>query len=90
MAANTLPIDALHALDVDSITTIDEATENMIHQLRGRPTDLVELVEIIRWRPLRVVAIPAEAIVHWRSEEPRSWQLVLEWLTIMDVEVNIR
>jgi hypothetical protein len=87
MAAEPLRIDDV--LRVDRVTTIGEATENMIHQLRGRPADLVELVEAIRWRPLHVVAIPAEAILHWRSEEPRSWKLVLEWLTIMGVEVNL-
>jgi len=71
------------------LVTIDEATENLIHQLRGNPTDLTQLVEAVRWRPLRVVAIPAEAIIHWRRTAPRSWKLVLEWLTIMDVEVNV-
>jgi hypothetical protein len=38
---------------------------------------------------LHVVAIPAEAIAHWRTDEPRSWDVVLEWLTTMDVEVNV-
>jgi len=61
----------------------------MIHELRGGPADLVQLVETVRWRPLHVVAIPAEAIVHWRTDEPRSWDVVLEWLTTMDVEVNV-
>jgi hypothetical protein len=81
-----MPIDSL---DVDVVTTIDEATENLIHQLRGRPVDLVELVDAVRWRPLHIVAIPAELIIHWRNEEPSSWRLVLEWLTTMDVEVNL-
>lgn len=71
------------------LVTINEATENLIHQLRGCPTDLAKLVEAVRWRPLRVVAIPAEAIIHWRKDDPRSWKLVLEWLTAMDVEVNL-
>jgi len=61
----------------------------MIHELRGGPADLVQLVETVRWRPLHVVAIPAEAIAHWRTDEPRSWDVVLEWLTTMDVEVNV-
>ena len=70
-------------------TTINEATENVVHQLRGCPTDLVQLVEAVRWRRLRVVAIPAETIIHWRNEEPSSWTLVLEWLTTMDVEIDL-
>jgi len=68
---------------------INEATENLIHELRGSPPDLAKLVEAVRWRPLHVVAIPAEAVIHWRKYDPRSWMLVLEWLTIMDVEVNV-
>lgn len=71
------------------VTTIDDPTENMIRQLRGSPVDLVQLVEAVRWRPLHVIAIPAEAVIHWRTDEPHSWQVVLEWLTSMDVEVNV-
>jgi hypothetical protein len=72
-----------------AVTTIGEATENVVHQLRGRPTDLVSLVETVRRRPLHVVVIRAEVIMYWRAEEPHSWQLVLEWLTTMDVEINL-
>jgi hypothetical protein len=68
---------------------IDEATENVIHQLRGSRLDLVELVETVRWRPLHLVVIPAEAIIRWRTEEPASWQLVLDWLTTMNVDVDL-
>jgi hypothetical protein len=75
--------------EMDLVTTITEPTEHMIHELRGTPVDLVRLVEAVRWRPLHVVAIPAEAIIHWRNDEPRSWKVVLEWLTTMDVEVNV-
>ena len=74
---------------MDLVAAITEPTENMIHQLRGRPADLVQLVEAVRWRPLHVVAISAEAIVHWRTDEPRSWNIVLEWLTTMGVEVTV-
>lgn len=62
---------------------------HLIHELRGGPADLMQLVEAVRWRPLHVVAIPAEAIAHWRTDEPRSWKVVLEWLTTMDVEVTV-
>jgi hypothetical protein len=73
----------------DRRATINEATENVVHQLQGCPTDLVQLVEAVRRRPLRIVVIPAETIILWRSEEPSSWSLVLEWLTTMDVEINV-
>jgi len=68
---------------------MNEATENLIDELRGSPIDLAKLVESIRWRPCRVVNISAEAIIRWRTDDSRSWKLVLEWLTIMDVEVNV-
>jgi hypothetical protein len=35
----------------------------------------------VRRRPLHVVAIPAEAIIHWRPDEPNSWKVLLEWPT---------
>ena len=69
---------------------IDGATEKLIVEPGERPADLVEFVQAARPQPLRVVAIPAEVILHWRSEEPRAWQVVLEWLTRLDVEIHIR
>jgi hypothetical protein len=68
---------------------INEATDNVIHELRGSPTDLARLVEAVRGRPLHVVDISAEAIIRWRTDDPLLWKLVLEWLTTMDVEVNV-
>jgi len=68
---------------------INEATDSVIHELRGSPTDLAKLVEAVRGRPLHVVDISAEAIIRWRNDDPCLWQLVLEWLTTMDVEVNV-
>jgi hypothetical protein len=68
---------------------MDEPTDNVIHGLRGSPTDLVKLVEAVRGRPVRVVDISAEAIIHWRTDDPYLWKLVLEWLTTMDVDVNV-
>jgi len=35
------------------------------------------------------VDISTETIIRWRKDDPRSWKLVLEWLTTMDVEVNL-
>jgi len=53
------------------------------------PTDLIELVNAVHCQPLHVVAVPAETVIHWRKDEPDSWKLVLEWLTAMDVEINV-
>ena len=72
-----------------SARTIDEATEKLTIEPGERPADLVDLVQAVRGQSVRVVAIPAEVILHWRNEEPRSWQIVLEWLTRMDVEIHV-
>jgi hypothetical protein len=68
---------------------INEATDNVIRELRGSPTDLAKLVEAVRGRPLHVVEISAEAIIRWRNDDPCLWKLVLEWLTTMDVEITV-
>jgi hypothetical protein len=68
---------------------INEATEHLIHELRTTTGELWELVDAVRWRPLHVVAIRAEQIVRWRTDDADSWQLVLEWLTQMDVDVDL-
>ena len=65
------------------------ATDNVIPELRGSPTDLAKLVEAVRGRPLHVVEISAEAIIRWRNDDPCLWKLVLEWLTTMDVDINV-
>jgi hypothetical protein len=71
------------------LATIRQATQRLIHELAGRPTKLRELVDAVRRQSLPIVALSAEEIIHWREDEPRSWELVLEWLTIMDVEINV-
>jgi len=68
---------------------INQATDSVIHELRGSPTDLAKLVEAVRGRPLHVVDISAEAILRWRHDDPCLWKLVLEWLTTMDVEITV-
>jgi hypothetical protein len=68
---------------------INEATDSVIHELRGSPTDLAKLVEAVRGRPLHAVDISAEAILRWRHDDPCLWKLVLEWLTTMDVEITV-
>jgi hypothetical protein len=69
---------------------INEAADGVIQELTGSPTDLARLVEAVRGRPLHVVDISAEAILRWRNDDPYLWKRVLEWLTVMDVEVNVR
>jgi hypothetical protein len=64
-------------------------TETLVRELQGRSRDLTELVDAVRRGPLRAVGIPAEKIIHWRRDEPHSWELVLEWLTLMDVEIDV-
>jgi len=68
---------------------INQATDSVIHELRGSPTDLAKLVEAVRGRPLHVVDISAEAILRWRHDDPCLWKLVLEWLTTLDVDINV-
>jgi hypothetical protein len=71
------------------LVMMNEATENLIDELRGSSIDLAKLIEAIRWRPCRVVNISAEVIIRWRKDDPRSWKLVLEWLTTMGVAINV-
>ena len=68
---------------------INEATDRVIHELRGSPTDLAKLVEAVRGRPRHVVDISAETIIRWRNDDPCLWKLVLEWLTAMDVDITV-
>jgi hypothetical protein len=68
---------------------INAATDDVIHELRGSPTDLAKFVEAVRRRRPHAVDISAEAIIRWRNDDPCLWKLVLEWLTTMDVEVNV-
>jgi len=68
----------------------DEPPHTFVVQLGARPADLVDdVAEAVRWRALRAVAIPAEVVLHWRSEDSRAWQILLEWLTRMDVEIEV-
>ena len=68
---------------------INEATDRVIHELRGSPTDLAKLVEAVRGQPRHVVDISADAIIRWRNDDPCLWKLVLEWLTTMDVDITL-
>ena len=68
---------------------INEATDRVIHELRGSPTDLAKLVEAVRGQPRHVVDISADAIIRWRNDDPCLWKLVLEWLTAMDVDITV-
>ena len=68
---------------------INEATDRVIHELRGSPTDLAKLVEAVRGQPRHVVDISADAIIRWRNDDPCLWKLVLERLTAMDVDITV-
>jgi len=68
---------------------MDEATEELLRDLRGSPTDLEKLVNRIDQRRPRVVAISANAIARWNKDDPRAWERVREWLTKQGVRVMV-
>ena len=68
----------------------DEPPHTLVVERGARPADLVDdIAEAVRWRSLRAVAIRAEVVLHWRREDSRSWQILLEWLTRMDIEIEV-
>jgi hypothetical protein len=60
---------------------MDRATEQLLRELRGSPTDLAKLVERVQRCPGRVVAIPGPALARWRKDDPDAWERVHAWLT---------
>ena len=67
----------------------DEATAELLCELRGSPTDLAKLVKRIHQRHRTVVAISANAITRWNKDDPNSWERVHEWLTKRDVRIRV-
>ena len=59
---------------------MDEATKQLLRELRGSPTDLAKLVERVQRRPDRLVAIPGPAVARWRKDDPDAWERVRAWL----------
>jgi hypothetical protein len=68
---------------------MDMATETLLRELRGSPTDLAKLVVSVHERHQGCVAVSAPAIARWNRDDPRSWTLVQEWLTREGVEVLV-
>ena len=67
----------------------DEATAELLCELRGSPTDLAKLVKRINQRHRTVVAISANAITRWNKDDPNSWERVREWLTRQKVRIIV-
>jgi len=60
---------------------MDEATEKLLRELRGSPTDLAKMVARIHQRRRGVVAVSANAIARWNKDDPHAWARVRDWLT---------
>jgi len=71
------------------LSAMDEATEKLLRELRGSPTDLAKMVERIHQRRRRVVAISAGAITRWNKDDPSSWARVYDWLTKQGVRLVV-
>jgi hypothetical protein len=69
---------------------MDTATETLLRELRGSPTDLAKLVVTVQQRRRGWVAVSAPAVARWNRDDPRSWTLVQEWLTREGVDVLIQ
>jgi hypothetical protein len=71
------------------IALSDQATEALLCDLRGSPTDLAKLVKRIHQRRRTLVAISAKAITRWNKDDPNSWERVRGWLTEHDVRIRV-
>jgi hypothetical protein len=72
--------------DRTNVSTPDKATEQLLHELKGSPTDLAKLVIRIAARHRTVVPISAVAIARWNKDDPGSWDRVRAWLTTTGVQ----
>jgi len=70
-----------------TLAAMDEATEALLRDLRGSPTDLAKLVKRVHERRRPVVAISPKAIARWNKDDPDSWGRVCEWLTRQGVRI---
>jgi len=71
------------------LSLLDGATEELIRDLRGSPTDLAKLVKSIDDRGRAVVPLSAKALARWNKDDPDSWDRVREWLTARGVRLVI-
>ena len=77
-------IEAIY--DRTDLSALDEATEQLLHELKRSPTDLAKLVMRVACRRRTVVPISVAAIARWNKDDPDSWARVSEWLTTRDVK----
>jgi len=68
------------------LSALDEATEQLLHGLKGSPTDLAKLVMRLAPRRRTVVPISVAAIARWNKDDPDSWERVRAWLTTRGVQ----
>ena len=68
---------------------MDEATEKLLRELRGSPTDLAKMVARIHQRRRGVVAVSANAITRWNKDNSHAWARVRDWLTKRAVRLLI-
>jgi hypothetical protein len=66
---------------------MNKVTEQLLQELDASPTDLAKLVRAVLHKHRGVLAISADTITRWERDDPRSWSLVRQWLTLMGVKV---
>jgi hypothetical protein len=72
--------------DPTKVSTRDEATEQLLRELQGSPTDLAKLVLRMAARRRTGVPISEAAIARWNTDDPDSWGRVRAWLTTRSVQ----
>jgi len=73
----------------EGLSAMDEATEKLLRELRGSPTDLAKMVARIHQRRRGVVAVSADAIARWNKDDPNAWARVHDWLTKQAIRMII-
>jgi hypothetical protein len=68
---------------------MDEATEQLIRDLRASPTDLARFVAAAVRRRRMIIAIAPEAIVRWERDDPSTWALVRQALAARGIRVRV-
>jgi len=58
--------------DQTNLSALDEATEQLLREIKASPTDLTKLVMRIALRRRAVVPIAAGAIARWNKDDPDS------------------
>jgi len=75
--------------DQTNLSALDEATEQLLREIKASPTDLTKLVMRIALRRRAVVPIAAGAIARWNKDDPDSWDRVRGWLTTRGVRTVV-